>query len=91
MVVVTNRVMQSPTCWQSMDKVRELINAHLYPVLATFSVIYFGIQIAPIANQARSYNSCVEAMKAGLERGDMSSNYSFNRYNPESYCNGGVH
>jgi hypothetical protein len=73
-----------------MDKARELINAHLYPVLATFSVIYFGIQIAPIANQARSYNRCVEAMTAGLGRADGSSNYSFTRYNPESYCNGGV-
>jgi len=73
-----------------MSQARELINAHLYPVLATFSVVYFAIQIAPIANQARSYNSCVQAMKAGLERGDGSSNYSFSRYNPESYCNGGV-
>mgnify|MGYP004244391695 FL=1 len=34
----------------SMPNARDLINAHLYPVLATFSVIYFAIQIAPIAN-----------------------------------------
>ena len=34
-----------------MSKVRDLINAHLYPVLATFAVVYGAIQIAQIANQ----------------------------------------
>ena len=33
-----------------MSKARDLINAHLYPVLATFAVVYGAIQIAPIAN-----------------------------------------
>ena len=28
----------------AMSSARDLINAHLYPVLATFSVIYFAIQ-----------------------------------------------
>jgi hypothetical protein len=44
-----------------MSKARDLINAHLYPVLATFAVIYGAIQIAPIAQQARYFNGCVEA------------------------------
>ena len=43
-----------------MSKARDLINAHLYPALATFAVIYGAIQIAPIAQQARSYNACVQ-------------------------------
>ena len=43
-----------------MSKARDLINAHLYPVLAIFSVIYFAIQIAPIANQARYFDHCVD-------------------------------
>ena len=43
-----------------MSKARDLINAHLYPVLAIFSVIYFAIQIAPIANQARNIDHCVD-------------------------------
>ncbi|WP_250394867.1 hypothetical protein [Synechococcus sp. MU1655] len=43
-----------------MPNARDLINAHLYPVLATFSVIYFAIQIAPIANQARYFDHCVD-------------------------------
>ena len=45
----------------SMSKARDLINAHLYPVLATFAVLYGAIQIAPIAQQARTWNSCVAA------------------------------
>ena len=44
----------------SMPNARDLINVHLYPVLATFSVIYFAIQIAPIANQARYFDHCVD-------------------------------
>ena len=43
----------------TMSKARDLINAHLYPVLATFAVIYGAIQIAPIAQQARHFNACV--------------------------------
>ena len=41
-----------------MSKARDLINAHLYPVLATFAVVYGAIQIAPIAQQARLFNEC---------------------------------
>ena len=36
-----------------MSKARDLINTHLYTVLATFAVVYGAIQIAPIANQAK--------------------------------------
>lgn len=43
-----------------MSKAGDLINAHLYPVLATFAVVYAAIQIAPIAQQARYFNTCVE-------------------------------
>ena len=49
-----------------MSKTRDLINAHLYPVLATFTVIYGSIQIAPIAQQARSFNRCVAAAPQGV-------------------------
>ena len=44
-----------------MSKARDLINAHLYPVLATFTVIYGAIQIARIAQQARHFNACVDS------------------------------
>ena len=56
-----------------MSKTRDLINAHLYPVLATFTVIYGSIQIAPIAKQARYFNRCVEAApkEANISRAVM--------------------
>ena len=40
----------------AMASARDLINAHLYPLFATFSVIYFAIQMAPVAQQARRFN-----------------------------------
>ena len=46
-----------------MSKTRELINAHLYPILASFAVVYFSIQIAPLAEHARKFNGCVETIK----------------------------
>ena len=41
-----------------MSKARDLINAHLYPLLAAFAVVYGAIQIAPLAQQARDFNQC---------------------------------
>ena len=49
-----------------MSKTRDLINAHLYPVLATFTVIYGSIQIAPIAQQAPYFTRCVAAAPQGV-------------------------
>ena len=46
-----------------MTKTRELINTHLYPILTSFSVVYFAIQIAPLAESARRFNGCVENIK----------------------------
>ena len=51
----------------AMASARDLINAHLYPVLATFSVIYFAIQMAPVAQQARRFNRCVDGIEAHLK------------------------
>ena len=46
-----------------MSKARGLINAHLYPVLATFLVIDGAMQIAPIANKARHFNQCAKPLR----------------------------
>ena len=43
-----------------MSKARDLINAHLYPVLATFAVVYGAIQIAPIAQHVRNMNTGIQ-------------------------------
>jgi hypothetical protein len=56
-----------------MSKARDLINTHLYPVLAIFAVVYGAIQIAPIANQARHYNIWVERLIASFEKKEISA------------------
>ena len=61
-----------------MSKARDLINAHLYPVLATVAVIYGVIQFAPIAQQARSFNHCTAEVK---EQG-------FDQWASVAVCNG---
>jgi hypothetical protein len=74
-----------------MSKARDLINAHLYPVLTTFSVVYGAIQIAPIANQARHYNTCVEGLIASFEKkGDKYNHHhiGYGRFLPEAICKG---
>ena len=55
-----------PNARAPMSKTRDLINAHLCPTLATFTVIYGSIQIAPIAQQARYFNRCVDAAPQGV-------------------------
>ena len=47
-----------------ISRMHERINAYLYPVLASFTVLYFAIQIAPIAERARTFNGWVDALKA---------------------------
>jgi len=64
-----------------MSKLRDQINAHLYPVLATFSVIYFAVQIIPIAQQAREFNACVQRRNT--------DHFPMKRYYAVHYCNGG--
>ena len=57
------------------------INALLYPILATFSVVYFAIQIAPIAERARKFNGCVETIKT--DTGQIMKGVG-----PVAFCNG---
>ena len=51
-----------------MSKARDLINAHLYPVLATFAVVYGAIHLAPVANQARQYNTYPGGLITSFEK-----------------------
>ena len=67
-----------------MSKARDLINAHLYPVLATFAVVYGSIQITPIAQQARDMNACV---KRAIEVSNPEDAGSI-RANAVAACNG---
>ncbi len=74
-----------------MSKARDLINAHLYQVLATFSVVYGAIQIAPIANQARHCNTCIKGVIASFEKkGDKYTHHhvGYQNFLPEAICKG---
>ena len=68
----------------------EMIRAHLYPSLAifatglaTFSTIYFAIQIEPIAQQSRFFHRCVQELKADPD-GQRETNWK-----QVQICNGG--
>ena len=74
-----------------ISKARDLINVHLYPLLATFTVVYGAIQIAPISNQARHYNRCVEGLIASFEKnGDKYTHHhvGYGHFLPEAICKG---
>ena len=51
-----------------MSKVRDLINAHLYPLLASFAVVYGAIHLAPVANRARQYNTYAGGLITSFEK-----------------------
>ena len=67
-----------------MSKVRDMINAHLYPVLALFSVIYFSIQIQPMATEARSKTKCYKTAISILNANKAESANMM----AVAYCNG---
>ena len=71
-----------------MSKARDLINAHLYPVLATFAVIYGAIQIAPIAQQARLFNECARLQRLEVSRAEDPES-PVARVRAVLMCNGG--
>lgn len=59
-----------------MSKVSDLINAHLCPVLGTFAVVYGAIHLAPVANQARQYNTYAGGLITSFEKqGDIYSHH----------------
>ena len=74
-----------------ISKSRDIINAHLYPLLAIFTVVYGAIQIAPISKQARHYNRCVEGLIASFEEnGDKYTHHhiGYGHFLPEAICKG---
>ena len=69
-----------------MSQARDLINAHLYPALLVFAVIYGAIQISPLANQARYFNHCVDEVIR--ERAEESMTFAEKRARGVKLCNG---
>jgi hypothetical protein len=73
--------------------VREMINAHLFPVLAlvaTASSISIALSLGPIAGQASRWNKCYDGGLAWLDRNSPRIKGGDRLAIPASYCNGGA-
>ena len=73
--------------------VREMINAHLFPVLAlaaTASAISIAMSLAPVAGQAARWNKCYDAGLAWLERSSPSIKGGDRTAIAANFCNGGL-
>ena len=67
-----------------MSKVRDMINAHLYPVLALFSVIYFSDSNPAYGQEARSKTKCYQTATSILNANKAESATMM----AVAYCNG---
>ncbi|MBD2421871.1 hypothetical protein [Cyanobium sp. FACHB-13342] len=73
--------------------VREMINAHLFPVLAllaTASSVSIAWSLGPIAGQATRWNACYDAGLAWLQRNSPSIQGDDRTAIAANYCNGGL-
>ena len=73
--------------------VREMINAHLFPVLAllaTASSVSIALSLGPIAGQASRWNHCYDAGLAWLQRNSPSIQGGDRTAIAANYCNGGL-
>ncbi len=73
--------------------VREMINAHLFPVLAliaTASSVSIAISLNSVAQQASRWNQCYEAGLAWLDRNSPSIKGGDRTAIAANYCNGGL-
>ena len=73
--------------------VREMINAHLFPVLAlmtTASSVSIAISLTSVAQQASRWNQCYEAGLAWVERNSPSIKGGDRTAIAANFCNGGL-
>lgn len=78
---------------RSKLNVREMINAHLFPLLAllaTASSVSIALSIAPIAGQASRWNKCYDAGLAWLDRSSPSIKGGDRTAIAANFCNGGL-
>ena len=77
----------------SKRSVREMINAHLFPVLAligTASSVSIALSLGPIAGQASRWNKCYNAGMAYLGRIRPNVPPTELQAIATNYCNGGL-
>ena len=73
--------------------VREMINAHLFPVLAlvaTASSVSIALSLGPIAGQASRWNKCYDGGLAWLDRNSPSIKGGDRLSIAANFCNGGA-
>ena len=73
--------------------VREMINAHLFPLLAlvaTASSVSIALSLGPIASQSSRWNKCYEAGLAWLERTNPRIQGGDRTAIAANFCNGGL-
>ena len=73
--------------------VREMINAHLFPVLAlvaTASSVSIALSLGPIAGQASRWNKCYDGGLAWLDRNSPSIKGGDRLSIVANFCNGGA-
>jgi hypothetical protein len=73
--------------------VREMINAHLFPLLAlvaTASSVSIALSLGPIAGQSHRWNNCYDAGLAWLQRNSPSIKAGDRKAIAANYCNGGL-
>ena len=72
--------------------VREMINAHLFPVLAlvaTASSVSIALSLGPIAGQASRWNKCYDGGLAWLDRNSPGIKGGDRLSIVANFCNGG--
>ena len=73
--------------------VREMINAHLFPVLAlvaTASAVSIALSLGPIAGQASRWNKCYDGGLAWLDRNSPGIKGGDRLSIASNFCNGGA-
>ena len=73
--------------------VREMINAHLFPLLAlvaTASSVSIALSLGPIAGQSYRWNKCYDAGLAWLERTSPRIKGGDRTAIAANFCNGGL-
>jgi len=74
-------------------KARDMINAHLFPVLgliATASSVSIALSLGPIAGESSRWNKCYNAGMAWLKRTSPSIPEAERPALATNFCNGGL-
>lgn len=76
-----------------MSKAREMINAHLFPVLglvATVSSVSIAVSLRPIAEQATRWNTCYADSIAWYQANKPDWTVQDQEVFASNFCNGGM-